>query len=78
MVWIINAKYVKEYQIWLRFNDNTEKIIDLKAKILSEQRKIFLPLRDPDCFKKVIFNPESDTIEWPNGVDIAPETLYQM
>jgi hypothetical protein len=78
MVWVIDAKYIKEFQVWIRFNDNTEKIIDLKDKVLSDQRKIFLPLRDPDYFKKVIFNPESDTIEWPNGADIAPETLYQM
>lgn len=78
MIWVIDAKYIKEYQVWIRFNDNTEKIIDLKDKVLSDQRKIFLPLRNPDYFKKVIFNPESDTIEWPNGADFAPETLYQM
>ncbi len=78
MFWVVDAKYVKDYQVWIRFNDNTEKIIDLKDKVLSDQRKIFLPLRNPDYFKKVIFNPESDTIEWPNGADIAPETLYQM
>ena len=78
MIWVIDAKYVKDYQIWLRFNDNTEKVIDLKEKIFSEKRQIFFPLKDIEYFNKVFFNSESDTIQWPNGVDIAPETLYGM
>jgi hypothetical protein len=78
MIWVVDSKYIKDYQIWLRFNDNTEKIVDLKQKVLSEKRQIFLPLKDIEYFKKVFFNSESDTIQWPNGVDIAPETLYGM
>lgn len=76
MVWIVDAKYVKDYQIWLRFNDNTEKIIDFKQKIFSENRRIFMPLKDMEYFKQVFLNRDSDTIQWPNGADIAPETLY--
>jgi len=78
MVWVVEAKYLKNYQIWLRFNDNAEKVVDLKDKIHSEKRPIFWPLKDIDYFKKVFFNRESDTIQWPNGADIAPETLYSM
>ena len=78
MIWVVDAKYVKDYQIWLRFNDNTEKVVDFKKKILAEKRVIFAPLKDIEYFKKVSYNQESDTIQWPNGVDIAPETLYKM
>ena len=78
MVWLTDAKYKKDYQIWLRFNDHTEKVVDFKQKILAEKRAIFTPLKDVEYFKQVFFNPESDTIQWPNGVDIAPETLYEM
>jgi hypothetical protein len=76
MVWVVEAKYVKDYQVWLRFNDNTEKIIDFKNKIFSEKRIVFMPLKDVEYFRLVFLNRESDTIQWPNGVDIAPETLY--
>jgi hypothetical protein len=78
MIWVTDAKYVKDYQIWLRFNDNTEKVVDFKSKLLAEQRAIFAPLKEIEFFKQVTYNRESDTIEWPNGVDIAPETLYEM
>jgi hypothetical protein len=76
MIWVVAAKYVKDYQVWLRFNDNTEKIVDFKDKILSEKRAIFMQLKDIECFKQVSLNHESDTIQWPNGADVAPETLY--
>ncbi|MGB8213527.1 MAG: DUF2442 domain-containing protein [Anaerolineales bacterium] len=78
MVWVVEAKYVKDYQVWLRFNDNTEKVIDFKSKIFAEKRLVFAALKDMEYFKKVSLNQESDTIQWPNGVDIAPETLYGM
>ena len=78
MVWVVAAKYVKDYQVWLKFNDGAEKIVDFKQKVLSEKRQIFLPLKDLEYFKQVFFNSESDTIQWPNGADIAPETLYGM
>jgi hypothetical protein len=78
MVWVVDAKYVKDYQVWVRFNDGTEKVIDFRKKLFSETRPIFMPLKDIENFKKVALNRESDTIQWPNGVDIAPETLYGM
>ena len=36
---------------------------------------VFAPLRDPDEFAKVRLWEEGGTICWPNGADVAPETL---
>jgi hypothetical protein len=38
---------------------------------------IFADLRDPVEFAKVFVNNESGTIEWPNGADVDPDTLYE-
>jgi hypothetical protein len=35
------------------------------------------PLRDPAYFALVRVDPEAGTIVWPNGADLAPESLYQ-
>ncbi|MDD2716352.1 MAG: DUF2442 domain-containing protein [Candidatus Wallbacteria bacterium] len=78
MIWIVDAKYLEAFKVKVTFSDGTEKIADLENKIKNEKRSIFLPLKDAVFFSKVRFNPEIDTIEWPNGADLAPEFLYDL
>ncbi len=37
---------------------------------------VFEPLRDPAFFRQLKASREANTITWPNGADLAPETLY--
>ena len=39
---------------------------------------VFAPLADPQYFARVQLDEELGTIVWPNGADIAPETLHQL
>jgi len=67
---VISAEYVRAYQIRLRFSDGAEKVIDFSRWLDGE---VFRPLANKRQFKR--FFLAGGTVCWPNGADIAPETL---
>ena len=69
---VTDAKYLRDYVIWLRFNDGAECEIDLAAELEGE---VFGPLKDLEQFKKFRVDHELETIVWDNGEDLAPEFL---
>ena len=74
MVWISKAEYVEDYKISVTFNNGESGIIDLKEIICNDKRPIFRELIDIDKFSQ--FKIEFDTIVWRNGLDLAPEFLF--
>ena len=68
---VIGARYVSGFTVSTRFDDGTEKQIDVSQWF---KGPVFEPLKDRKLFKK--FFIEAGTLAWPNGVDIAPEALY--
>ena len=70
---IVEARYVAEHVVWLRFRDGTAGEIDLKPVL---EGPIFEPLRDLETFKQFQIHPEFQTLVWDNGADIAPEFLH--
>ena len=69
---VIHAEYCGRYRIHVTFNDNSEKTIDFRPWL---DGPVFEPLKDRDYFRR--FFLEGGTVAWPNGADIAPETLYE-
>ncbi len=75
LVDVISVRVLDGFQVHLVFQDGTEDVIDLEHHL---QGPIFEPLRnDPQFFRSVRVAPEAGTIVWPNGADIAPDTLYE-
>jgi hypothetical protein len=66
--------HLKDFTLRIEFSDGSVRDVDLSDELGGE---IFEPLRDPDFFSRVTVNPETGTIEWPNGADLAPEFLHE-
>jgi hypothetical protein len=71
---ITAVEVIGEYRLRLTFQDGTVGDVDFATH---EWRGVFEPLRDPSYFARVEVDPEAGTIAWPNGVDMAPEPLYE-
>lgn len=74
MVWVSKAEYIEDYMIRVTFNNDESGIIDLRETICRDERRLFKELIDIDRFKR--FSVDFDTIVWENGLDLAPEYLY--
>lgn len=72
MVHVTQVKYIKNYTLWLSFDDGSNGNIDLSADL---KGPMFSPLKDINLFQQVYVDPELETIAWPNGADLAPEFL---
>ena len=75
MVWVTKAELKDEYKVFVEFNDGINGIIDFKEKINNDHRQIVRDLFDKNLFKTV--KVDMDTLCWDNGVDFAPEYLYE-
>jgi hypothetical protein len=69
---VIEAEYRGGYMIKLTFNDGVNETIDFAQWL---EGPVFEPLKDVNYFQR--FFLEGGTVAWPNGADIAPETLHQ-
>ena len=72
---ITDAKYLQNYQVRLKFNDDVEGIVDLSNELWGS---MFEPLKDLSLFSQVRLDSELDTITWPNGADLATEFLHEL
>lgn len=70
---VIEAQYIRDHVIWLRFKDGTCGEIDLRPALYGP---IMEPLKDLSFFKSFTIHPEFHTLVWPNGADFAPEFLH--
>jgi len=72
---VTGVEVIGDHQIRLTFEDGLVGDIDFAGR---NWRRVFEPLADQAFFAEVRVDPEIGTIVWPNGVDMAPETLYAL
>ena len=70
---VIEARYVRDHTVWIRFKDGSEGEVDLSAELWGP---VFEPLKDVQYFRSFKI-AEYGTIASPNGAYIAPEFLYE-
>ena len=72
MLMVENANYIKDYKIYIRFNNQKEGVLDLRDFLNNTKLKPFAVLKDKNRFKnfKVDY-----TLKWED-LDLAPEYLF--
>ena len=72
LIRVTEVKPLERFKVQIRFEDDTEKIVDLEPLL---HGPIFKDLRD-DLTKFRAVKVEGGTIAWENGADIDPDVLY--
>ena len=76
MKWrVVKAEVSGPHSLDLTFKDGARKQVDLLPLL---DGPVFEPLRDPVFFAQAVLDPVAGTVVWPNGADIAPETLREL
>lgn len=70
---VTQLEYKRQYVYHIVFDNGTEGEIDFSPYL--ERGKVFQTLVSLSFFRQARI--EGGTIAWPNGADIAPETLYE-
>jgi hypothetical protein len=72
LVHVTTVEVVGDHRLRLSFDDGAEGEVDASDWGWTG---VFAPLADPAFFAKVELDEELGTIVWPNGADVAPDTL---
>ena len=68
---VVEAHFAGGRCIRVVFDDGSENTVDFSPWF---NGPVFEPLKDEAYFKR--FFIDGGTVAWPNGADIAPETIY--
>lgn len=74
LIVVTKAEYADGYTLSLTFSDGLKANVDFSKWV--EKYPFFEPLKDLTYFKN--FSLDGWTVVWPNGADIAPETLHEI
>jgi hypothetical protein len=62
------------YRLKITFNDGVSGIFPVEPQ---KRGGAFLKLLDAKIFNAVTVNPDFGCVEWPGGIDLCPDAMYQ-
>jgi hypothetical protein len=69
---VVKAEYRGGYRIHVTFDDKSAATVNFERWL---KGPVFRPLKDLRYFQR--FFLDGCTVAWPNGADVAPETLHE-
>jgi hypothetical protein len=74
LISVTEAMHLHDYKIMVKFSNGDTRLVDFTEK-MQTAKGVFESLKDVENFKN--FKVDG-TIEWYNGADWAPDSLYLM
>ncbi len=71
---VVGVAVLGDHVLRLLFSDGTVGDVDFSAE---RWTGVLEPLNDPQYFAQVEVDAEAGTVVWPEGIDLAPEPLYE-
>lgn len=72
LIKVVNVDYIKDYIVDLKYSNGEKKRVDFFPLLKSGKKQELL---NKNNF--ILFGLNHWTLEWYNGVDFAPDFLYQ-
>lgn len=74
MIKVIEARYLNDFQVALKFSDGKESIFDGHA-LLQRSGSLLEPLRAEPYFRRLFI--DAGALCWPNGLELSPAMLHE-
>lgn len=75
MHYITAVEYDAEYRLYLQFENEEWRAVDLNDYLDGE---VFEPLKNVARFATAELNEDLDTVVWGNGADMSPDFLFKI
>lgn len=76
MISLLHCRYLGAGLFAVQFSDGAEGTFDLNNYLANRQGPLLLPLRDEDYAGRAFI--EAGALAWPNGLEIAPQRIYDL
>jgi hypothetical protein len=74
MIKVIEARYLSDFQVALKFSDGKEGILDGHT-LLQHSGPLLEPLHTEHYFQRLFI--DAGALCWPNGLELSPAMLHE-